>query len=259
MYDRFADRAKKVMELAGEEAQRFNHEYIGTEHILLGLVEEGSGVGANVLKNLDVDLRKVRLEVEKLVKSGPDMVTVRNLPHSPRAKRVIEHAIEEARYLDHNYVGTEHLLLGLLCEQEGVAALVLMNMGVKVEKVREEIVHLLGGELKLRDEVSTPKQPNETERRPADTSSAIGRLVAILTRMPNADAKIRRLVIAMESWLHQYAAEVEDLLRMKDDAVRKADYERAAQLRDRANGLAHQIDEAFDRVVACIESLSSPS
>jgi len=144
MFERFTDRARKVMALANQEAQRFNHEYIGTEHILLGLVKEGSGVGANVLKNLDVDLRKVRLEVEKLVKSGPDMVTMGKLPQTPRAKKVIEYAIEEARSLNHNYVGTEHLLLGLLREQEGVAAQVLMNLGLKLEEVREEVLNLLG-------------------------------------------------------------------------------------------------------------------
>ena len=144
MFERFTDRARKVMALANQEAQRFNHEYIGTEHILLGLVKEGSGVGANVLKNLDVDLRKVRLEVEKLVKSGPDMVTMGKLPQTPRAKKVIEYAIEEARSLNHNYVGTEHLLLGLLREHEGVAAQVLMNLGLKLEEVREEVLNLLG-------------------------------------------------------------------------------------------------------------------
>ncbi|MFQ5413459.1 MAG: ATP-dependent Clp protease ATP-binding subunit [Phycisphaerae bacterium] len=144
MFERFTDRARKVMALANQEAQRFNHEYIGTEHILLGLVKEGSGVGANVLKNLDVDLRKVRLEVEKLVKSGPDMVTMGKLPQTPRAKKVIEYAIEEARNLNHNYVGTEHLLLGLLREQNGVAAQVLMNLNLKLEDVREEVLNLLG-------------------------------------------------------------------------------------------------------------------
>jgi ATP-dependent Clp protease ATP-binding subunit ClpC len=132
------------MALANQEAQRFNHEYIGTEHILLGLVKEGSGVGANVLKNLDVDLRKVRLEVEKLVKAGPEMVTMGKLPQTPRAKKVIEYAIEEARNLNHNYVGTEHLLLGLLREHDGVAAQVLRNLGLKLEEVREEVLNLLG-------------------------------------------------------------------------------------------------------------------
>jgi len=144
MFERFTDRARKVMALANQEAQRFNHEYIGTEHILLGLVKEGSGVGANVLKNLSVDLRKVRLEVEKLVKSGPEMVTMGKLPQTPRAKKVIEFAIEEARNLNHNYVGTEHLLLGLLREHDGVAAQVLMNLGLKLEEVREEVLNLLG-------------------------------------------------------------------------------------------------------------------
>src|SRR5277367_5191843 len=144
MYERFTDRARKVMQLANQEAQRFNHEYIGTEHVLLGLIKEGSGVAANVLKNLDVDLRKIRLEVEKLVQSGPDMVTMGKLPQTPRAKKVIEYSMEEARNLNHNYVGTEHILLGLLREQEGVAAQVLMNLGLKLEDVREEVLSLLG-------------------------------------------------------------------------------------------------------------------
>jgi len=144
MFERFTDRARKVMALANQEAQRLNHEYIGTEHILLGLVKEGSGVGANVLRNLDVDLRRVRLEVEKLVKAGPEMVTMGKLPQTPRAKKVIEYAIEEARNLNHNYVGTEHLLLGLLREHDGVAAQVLINLGLKLEDVREEVLNLLG-------------------------------------------------------------------------------------------------------------------
>ncbi|MDR2762024.1 MAG: ATP-dependent Clp protease ATP-binding subunit [Planctomycetaceae bacterium] len=143
-YERFTDRARKVMQLANQEAQRFNHEYIGTEHILLGLIKEGSGVAANVLKNLDIDLRKIRHEVEKLVRSGPDLVTMGRLPQTPRAKKVIEFSMEEARNLHHNYVGTEHILLGLLREQEGVAAQVLMNLGLKLEEVRREVLNLLG-------------------------------------------------------------------------------------------------------------------
>ncbi len=144
MFERFTDRARKVMALANQEAQRFNHEYIGTEHILLGLVKEGSGVGATVLKNLDVDIKKLRLEVEKHVKSGPDMVTMGKLPQTPRAKKVIEYAIEEARALNHNYVGTEHILLGLLRETEGIAAQVLMSLGLKLEDLRQEVLNLLG-------------------------------------------------------------------------------------------------------------------
>ncbi len=147
MYERFTDRARKVMQLANQEAQRFNHEYIGTEHMLLGLVKEGTGVAANVLKNLDVELRKIRLEVEKLVQSGPEMITMGKLPQTPRAKKVLEYSMEEARNLQHNFVGTEHILLGLLREQEGVAAQVLINLGLKLEDVREEVLNLLGSGL----------------------------------------------------------------------------------------------------------------
>src|SRR4030042_211503 len=144
MFERFTDRARKVMALANQEAQRFNHDCIGTEHILLGRVKEGSGVGAQVLKNLDVDSKKLRLEIEKMVKSGPDMVTMGKLPQTPRAKKGIEFAIEEARSLNHNYVGTEHILLGLLRESDGIAAQVLMGMGLKLEDIRQEVLNLLG-------------------------------------------------------------------------------------------------------------------
>jgi four helix bundle protein len=144
MYERFTDRARKVMALANQEAQRFNHEYIGTEHILLGLVMENSGVGATVLKNLGVDIKKLRLEVERLVKSGPDVVAMGRRPQTPRAKTAIMYAIEEARVLHHNYVGTEHVLLGLMRESEGIAAQVLMNLGLRIEEVRHEVLRLLG-------------------------------------------------------------------------------------------------------------------
>ena len=144
MFDRFTDRAKKVMSFARQEAQKFNHEYIGTEHILLGLVQEGSGVAANVLKNMDIDLEKIRHEVEKIVKTGPSMVTMGQLPFTPRAKKVLELSMEEASALSHNYIGTEHLLLGLIKENEGIAAQVLMNLNVKLEEVREEVLEFLG-------------------------------------------------------------------------------------------------------------------
>ncbi len=189
MYERFTDRARKVMALANQEAQRFNHEYIGTEHILLGLVKEGSGVGATVLKNLDIDLRKVRLEVEKLVKSGPDMVTMGKLPQTPRAKKVIEYAIEEARTLGHNYVGTEHLLLGLLRERDGVAAQVLMNLGMKLEEVREEVLNLLGAGVES-EGTSENKEGKSKSRTPALDS--FGRDLTELAREGTLDPVIGR-------------------------------------------------------------------
>jgi ATP-dependent Clp protease ATP-binding subunit ClpC len=169
MFERFTDRARKVMALANQEAQRFNHEYIGTEHILLGLVKEGSGVGANVLKNLDVDIKKLRLEIEKLVKSGPDMVTMGKLPQTPRAKKVIEYAIEEARSLNHNYVGTEHILLGLLRETEGIAAQVMMNLGLKLEDVRQEVLNLLGAGVE--DNASSYQPPMGMKMNPNNMAS----------------------------------------------------------------------------------------
>ena len=194
MFERFTDRARKVMALANQEAQRFNHEYIGTEHILLGLVKEGSGVGANVLKNLDVDLRKVRLEVEKLVKSGPDMVTMGKLPQTPRAKKVIEYAIEEARNLNHNYVGTEHLLLGLLREHDGVAAQVLMNLGLKLEEVREEVLNLLGAGVE-NEEPAAPGEKSSGNAKGKSKTPALdsfGRDLTELAREGHLDPVIGR-------------------------------------------------------------------
>jgi ATP-dependent Clp protease ATP-binding subunit ClpC len=144
MYESFTQRARKVLRLADGEARRLNHEYIGTEHILLGLIKEGSGVAANVLKNLDVGLRNIRIEVEKLVQSGPDMIAVGKLPLTPRAKKVFEYAEEESRMLNHNYVGTEHILHGLLFECEGVAAQVLTQLGLTLENVRAEVTKIIG-------------------------------------------------------------------------------------------------------------------
>jgi ATP-dependent Clp protease ATP-binding subunit ClpC len=194
MFERFTDRARKVMALANQEAQRFNHEYIGTEHILLGLVKEGSGVGANVLKNLDVDLRKVRLEVEKLVKSGPDMVTMGKLPQTPRAKKVIEYAIEEARSLNHNYVGTEHLLLGLLREHDGVAAQVLMNLGLKLEEVREEVLNLLGAGVENEEPAAAGEKQAGNQKGKSKTPAldSFGRDLTELAREGQLDPVIGR-------------------------------------------------------------------
>ena len=145
MFERFTDRARKVMALANQEAQRLNHAYVGTEHILLGLVKEGSGVGANVLRNFVVELRRVA-GGRQVGQGGPELVTMGKLPQTPRAKAVIQYAIEEARSLNHNYVGSEHLLLGLLREQDGVAVQVLTGLGVSLEKAREELVRVLAAQ-----------------------------------------------------------------------------------------------------------------
>jgi len=145
MFERFTDRARKVMAIANQEVQRFNHEYIGTEHILLGLIKEGSGTGSAVLKNLGVDIEKMLLEMEQLLKlkDKPDTDTTDKLPATLLARKVIEDAIEEARSLNHKYIGTEHILLGLLRQSEGIAAQVLVNLGLSIERVRMEILKLL--------------------------------------------------------------------------------------------------------------------
>lgn len=144
MFDRFTERARKVIVLAKEEAKRFNHDYIGTEHILLGLIKEGESVAAAVLQNLGLSLDTIRLEVEKLVQFGPSTIVSGDIPFTPKAKKVIELAMDEARRLGHNYIGTEHLLLGLIKEGEGVASHVLMNVGLDLNKVRSEVIKLLG-------------------------------------------------------------------------------------------------------------------
>jgi len=144
MFNKFTERARKVILLAKEEAKRFNHDYIGTEHILLGLIREGEGVAAAVLQKLGLSPEKIRLEVEKLVQSGPSTMVSGDIPFTPKAKKVIELAMEEARSLGHNYIGTEHLLLGLIREGEGVASQVLMNLGLDLNRVRNEVITLLG-------------------------------------------------------------------------------------------------------------------
>ena len=140
MYEHVNEEARKVMQLANQEAQRLNHEYIDTVHLLLGLVKEGSNTAASILKKLGIDLKRVTLEAEKLVEIGPEMCTMGKLPHTPRAKKVIEYAIMQARSLDHTYIGTEHLLLGFLQEAKGVAGQVLMSLGVTSQKVLEQMV-----------------------------------------------------------------------------------------------------------------------
>ncbi len=144
MQDRFTDRVRKVIYYARDEAARLQHDYIGTEHLLLGIVREGEGIAAKVLAKLELDFEQIQQAVENMVKSSGGTLTIGEIPFTPRAKRVLELAIEEARLLGHNYVGTEHLLLGLIREGEGVAAQVLAELGVDRKRVREEVLKLLG-------------------------------------------------------------------------------------------------------------------
>ncbi len=143
MFDRFTNRARQVIIIARKEADRFNHNYIGTEHLLLGLIKLGQGVAVNVLRKMGLDFETIRLEVEKAVGSGPETKMIGEIPLTSRAKKVIELAVEEARNLNHSYIGTEHLLLGLLREGEGVAARILKNLDIDIEQARAEILNEL--------------------------------------------------------------------------------------------------------------------
>ncbi len=161
-FNRFTDRARKVLSLAQEEAQRFQHNYIGTEHLLLGLIREGEGVGAKVLRNLGVDLQKAHDSVEFMIGRG-DRIVLGEIGLTPRAKRVIELAVDEARRMNHSYIGTEHLLLGLLREGEGIAAGVLESLGVNLEKARRQTLAMLddGGQKGVQEPRSEEAEGSE--------------------------------------------------------------------------------------------------
>ncbi len=164
MFDRFTDRARKVVGYARQASDRFHHDHIGTEHILLGLIEDRTSIAANVLENLDVDLDKLRAEAEKVAGRG-DAGNMKQKPFSEHARRVLDCAMEEARGMGHKYVGTEHLLLGLLREEEGKAAQVLTALGAKLDDVRREVRELLGVD-QLVDKSSVPlsEEPSAVRR-----------------------------------------------------------------------------------------------
>ena len=187
MLNRFTERARKVIILAKEEARHFNHDYIGTEHVLLGLIREGEGVAAAVLENMGLSLQAIRLEVEKLVQIGPSTQIIGDIPFTPRAKKVLELAAEEARALGHNYIGTEHILLGLIREGEGVAARVLMNLSLDLELMRKQIMNFLGS-----------ATPGYTQSQKAKSKTpaldAFGRDLTILAKEEKLDPVIDRRV-----------------------------------------------------------------
>jgi hypothetical protein len=144
MFERFTDRARRVVVLAQEEARLLNHNYIGTEHILLGLIHEGEGVAAKALESLDISLEAVRAQVEEIIGHGEEKPSS-HIPFTPRAKKVLELSLREALQLGHNYIGTEHILLGLIREGEGVAAQVLVKLGASLDRVRQQVIQILSG------------------------------------------------------------------------------------------------------------------
>jgi ATP-dependent Clp protease ATP-binding subunit ClpC len=193
MSNRFTERAQRVILIAQEEAKRLNHDYVGTEHILLGLIALGEGVAAQVLANLGVDLRRVRSEIEKIVGTGDNVMLLGEIPFTPRAKKVLEYAVEEAQHMGHSYVGTEHLLLGLIREEEGVAARVLENLGLRLDVVREEVLNLLGEGQTPHQQASggAPATPTRTKSK-TPTLDEFGRDLTIMAREGKLDPVIGR-------------------------------------------------------------------
>src|SRR5450432_4832638 len=190
----FTPRAQQVLALARKEADRFNHNYVGTEHLLLGLIKLGQGVAVNVLQKMGLDLETVRMEVEKQVGSGPETKMVGNIPYTPRVKKVLALAGKEARALNHSYVGTEHILLGLLREGEGVAARVLKSLEVDIERTRNEILKELDPNFTPAENEPEPGVTSETSRKDVKTPAlrAFGRDLTELAKKSELDPVIGR-------------------------------------------------------------------
>ncbi len=192
----FTPRAQQVLALARKEADRFNHNFVGTEHLLLGLIKLGQGVAVNVLQKLGLDLETVRMEVEKQVGTGPDQKMIGNIPYTPRVKKVLALASKEAKALNHTYVGTEHILLGLLREGDGVAARVLKNLDVDIEQTRQEILKELDPNFNPQEEQPAPESAEKTPEKKGEVKTpalkAFGRDLTEIARKGEMDPVIGR-------------------------------------------------------------------
>jgi ATP-dependent Clp protease ATP-binding subunit ClpC len=233
MFERFTDRARRVMDLAEEEARMLSHSYIGTEHLLLGLIHEGEGVAAQVLESLGISLQAVRQQVEEFIGQGQQAVP-RCIPFTPRAKKVLELARREAFQLGHGYIGTEHILLGLIREGEGVAALVLAGLGADLNGVRQEVIRLLHG----RQGKDGPSTGRGARQRPLGRRQH-GLLPEILGRVESIDSQLsaigQRLDAGPETG--DLDQQIGQARRGKEAAAGEEDYENAAALRDRERQL----------------------
>jgi ATP-dependent Clp protease ATP-binding subunit ClpC len=209
VFERFTDRARRVLVLAQEEARLLNHNYIGTEHLLLGLIHEGEGVAATALESLGISLEAVRAQVEEIIGQGQSAPTG-HIPFTPRAKKVLELSLREAKQLGHNYIGTEHILLGLIREGEGVAAQVLVKLGAGLDRVRQQVIHVLSG------------------------SAAAGM---------EAGARTRLVRMTVPEELRQAEEQLAQVRREKEAAIDAEDFERAAGLRDKERQLLGRLAE----------------
>jgi ATP-dependent Clp protease ATP-binding subunit ClpA len=187
MFERFTDRARRVVVLAQEEARMLNHNYIGTEHILLGLIHEGEGVAAKALTSLGISLEAVRQQVEEIIGRGQEALSG-HIPFTPRAKKVLELSLREALQLGHNYIGTEHILLGLIREGEGVAAQVLVRLGADLNRVRQQVVHLVHSEKGVRPTHIAAAEPARLRAQ----ERWVGELLSTLVRLTDRVEAIER-------------------------------------------------------------------
>jgi ATP-dependent Clp protease ATP-binding subunit ClpA len=229
MFERFTDRARRVVVLAQNEARLLNHNYIGTEHLLLGLIAEGDGVAAKALESLGISLAAVRQQVEEVIGRGQE-VPSGHIPFTPRAKKVLELAQREARALGHDYIGTEHILLGLLREGDGVAAQVLVRLGADLNRVRQQVIVQLHG-YQGRVMIGEGSRPGRRERARL-LEDALARIDSLDQRL----AAIERWV-GMEPDLDDLDQEIAQIRRDKEAAVARQDFEAAAALRDKEREL----------------------
>jgi len=219
MFERFTDRARRVVVLAQEEARMLDHGYIGTEHLLLGLIHEGEGVAAKTLEAMGISLDAVRQQVETTIGRGEEAPSG-HIPFTPRAKRVLELSLRESGQLGHNYIGTEHILLGLIREGEGVAAQVLVKLGADPNRVRQLVVQLLHG--------------HGAEDRPKPRGMRAGVIEDVLARLDSMDGRLAAIErrVGMGPDVHDLDQEVAQLRRDKEAAIERQDFETAATLRD---------------------------
>jgi ATP-dependent Clp protease ATP-binding subunit ClpC len=222
MFERFTDRARRVVVLAQEEARMLNHNYIGTEHILLGLIHEGEGVAAKALESLGISLEAVRQQVEEIIGQGQQAPSG-HIPFTPRAKKVLELSLREALQLGHNYIGTEHILLGLIREGEGVAAQILVKLGADLNRVRQQVIQLLHGYPGKEPAGGGARLGKRERARLMD--DALGRIAALDRRL----AAIERWV-GMRPDVDDVDQEIARARREKEAAIDSQDFETAAAL-----------------------------
>ncbi len=229
MFERFTDRARRVVVLAQEEARMLNHNYIGTEHILLGLIHEGEGVAAKALESLGISLEAVRQQVEEIIGQGQQAPSG-HIPFTPRAKKVLELSLREALQLGHNYIGTEHILLGLIREGEGVAAQVLVKLGADLNRVRQQVIQLLHG--------YQGKEPAGEGKEPAGGGPRLGKRerARLMDDALGRIAALDRRLAAIERWVgmrpdvDDVDEEIGQARREKEAAIDSQDFETAAAL-----------------------------